>query len=301
MIHAVILSWHDVNDTIECIDSLRRSACPVGLVHLYDNGSTDGSSARLATHYLRDSFVSFVRNSRNLGFARAVNRGIRTAFEMGADRVFIVNNDTIIDPECIGRLAAAMDADGKAAAAMPTIAYHDRPETVWQGGGAFSMWRTNVTVPLKNRPVTEVPDKVESCTFQTGCALLMDKSALERVGLFDERFFFYGEDAELSYRLHKAGYTLLYVPDAMVLHKIGDITRSRMSPFVMYHRARASVLLPRIHFSSLYVIYAVFVQLAVFTPFRIVQLIRGGWNGKALLAWFQGLSDGLFRPDRRRY
>ncbi len=301
MIIAVILTWHNVDDTVACIASLRESRTPVDRILLHDNGSTDGSAARLHTMYLNDPVVIFQRNSRNLGFARAVNRGIEKALAMGADHVLLLNNDTIVDPVCIGMLVDALEADPEAATAVPTIVYHSRPDVIWQGGGAFRKWRAGVVVPLKNRPLREAPSEVQQVGFQTGCAVLARRSALETAGLFDERFFFYAEDAEWSLRMQRAGFHLLFVPQALVSHKIGDISKDRSSPFVMYHRARGSILLARIAFPGRYVWYAALVQLLVYTPYRVVQVLRGGWNGRALGAWLAGLYDGVFHSERRRY
>ncbi len=301
MIAAVILAWNNVDDTIACIDSLRASTHPVDRVLLYDNGSTDNTAAALAAHYADDPWVQFHANNDNLGFARGVNLGIREAFALQATRVLLLNNDTIVDRACLALLAAALDDNPRAAAAAPTIPYHDRPDTIWQAGGDWNRWKAGLDVPLKNRPVAERPTAPVSCTFLTGCAMLLDRSALERAGLFDERFYFYGEDAELCLRLVGAGHDLVYVPDAIVTHKIGDIARSRMSPFVLYHRGRAALLVPRIHARRCEFAYAVVVQYTIVTLFRMLQLWRGGWSTAAFRAWFEGLADGLVGSDRRRY
>lgn len=301
MIIAVILSWHNVGDTIACIDSLRASSRAIDSVLLYDNGSTDGSGAALAEHFAADPFVHVTLNADNLGFARGVNAGIRAAIERGATRVLVLNNDTIVDPACVELLDQALDAHPRAAMAGPTIPYHDRPDTIWQAGGDWSRLKAGLHVPLKNRPLTERPAAVTTCTFLTGCALLVRREAFERAGLFDERYYFYGEDADLCRRMLRADFDLLYVPDAIALHKIGDITRSRMSPFVLYHRARAVALIPRLHDPLWYLPWAIGLQLFAATPFRILQLLRGGWQPGALGAWFAGLADGFRAIDTRRH
>lgn len=301
MIVAVILSWHNVDDTIACIDSLRASTRAIDAVLLYDNGSTDGSGAALAAHFAADDLVHVAINTENLGFARGVNAGIRAAMERGATRVLVLNNDTIVDPACVAQLDEALDAHPRAAMAGPTIPYHDRPGIIWQAGGRWSRVRAGLRVPLKNRPIGERPAAVTTCSFLTGCALLVRREAFERAGLFDERYYFYGEDADLCRRMLRAGYDLLHVPDAIVLHKIGDITRSRMSPFVLYHRGRAVALIPRLHDPLWYRPWAIALQLFVATPFRIVQLLRGGWQSGALRAWFAGLADGFRAIDTRRH
>lgn len=301
MLFAIMLTWQNVDDTIACITSLKQSQLPVDRILLYDNGSKDGSAAKLYTEYLHDPVVHFTHNAGNLGFSRAVNIGIREALDAGAERLFLINNDTIVDPACLGMLTEALDTHPGAGAAMPTIVYHDRPDIVWLGGGTFNKLLAGMRVPTKDRPVSSVPREIQHVSFQTGCALLVTRKAVETVGLLDERFYFYGEDAEWSLRMRGQGIDLLYVPAARVQHKIGDISKSRISPFVMYHRGKAGIMLAKFGFPGPYILYAALLQVLVYTPFRVYQLLKGGWNTTALTAWILGLYDGMFHSEKRRY
>lgn len=295
-LEVIILTWNDVDETRACIDSLRLSTRPVDRVILIDNGSPDGSGPRLEALYRDDPFVHFIQNDHNAGFAGGVNLGIRCARDAGAALIFLLNNDTIVDPECLRLLEAELAGDERVGAVMPTICYHAHPDRIWQAGGMLSVAKAGVRVPLKNRPLSERPLHSEEVTFQTGCALLVRREAFDTAGLFDERFFFYSEDLDFSLRLRAHGWTLRYVPTALVLHKIDSIAVDRSTPFVLYHRARSSMLVFRIHFSGVITLWALLIHLGLLTPFRLLQILRGGQSLSSLTAWLRGLVDAFRVP-----
>jgi GT2 family glycosyltransferase len=298
--HAVVLTWNDETATRACIASLFAGSVPPARVHLVDNGSTDGCGDRLAHAYADDRRVAFTRNADNLGFAAGVNGGIRRALDAGAARVLIVNNDTECARDCLAALGGALDGDPRAGVAGPLIAYHARPDVIWQAGGSFSRLRAGVRVPLKNRPAAEAGTETVAAGFLTGCAMLVRREAFERAGLFDERLFFYGEDLDFCLRVRAAGFRLLFVPHARMTHKIDNVEAERATPFVFYHRAKSALLLARARFSSPYFLYAAAVHLAAYTPYRAVQAARSADPRATFGAWLRGTADGLFRPDSPR-
>jgi GT2 family glycosyltransferase len=127
-----------------------------------------------------------------------------------------------------------------AAAAGGTICYYPEKGRIWCAGGKFIPWRASSFPSYLDEPVDRIVDSpVREVTFVTGCLMLLRTSALRRVGLLDERFFMYLEDAELSFRLVAAGFRLLYVPKARIYHKInhrGD------KPLPVYYGMRNRLL-----------------------------------------------------------
>ena len=291
-VHAVLLNWNSYDFTAPCIASLKRSEYPYARIVVVDNGSKDGSIERLQCEF-NDPQVLFIRNPKNEGFSGGMNIGFKAALEDGADMVFSVNNDTEVDPACIGQLVRVLEENPRCGVAGPTIYYYARSETIWQAGGSFVPSRVGISVPLKGKTAAEIPDTPREVSFLTGCAILIRSSLLRTVGMLDTEYFFYGEDVDYDLRVTQSGSTLMYVPRASVWHKIDEVAKDRTSPYVLYHLARSTALLYHKRFGPPYRWYAYGVQLGVYTPFRAWQILRGGAGAASLNAWVKGLLDGM--------
>jgi GT2 family glycosyltransferase len=291
-VHAVLLNWSSYDFTAACIASLKKSEYPFSRIIVVDNYSTDDSCDRLQQEFA-DPQVVFIRNPKNVGFAGGMNIGFARALALGADMVFSVNNDTEIDPLCLGFLVEALESDSHAGVSGPAIMYHKNPTRIWQAGGHFSRLRGGVVVPLKGRDIRELGGESTRVEFLSGCAVLIRKSVLETVGFFDTSYFFYSEDLDYDLRVLKAGKTLVFVPKARLWHKIEEVAKERTSPYVLYHLARSTVLVYRRHFRPPYRWYAVLLQFVLYTPFRVVQIVKGGAGSESLVAWLKGLWTGM--------
>lgn len=239
----IVLNWCGEDVSRACLESLRESRYEAADVLLVDNGSDDGSGERLRVAFPE---VSYLQTGSNLGYAGGNNRGIEWALQAGADHILVLNNDTEVDAECVGRLVAALRSHPGAGAAAPRVLYHSDPTRAWYDGGSFSSLRglgVHREGPEEASPVTGV----EEVTFVTGCCVLLDAEALRVVGDFDEEFFAYVEDADLSVRLTAAGYKLLYEPQARVLHRCAPLGAAP-SPFQIRQRDRNRRRLMKKHF-----------------------------------------------------
>ena len=292
-IYAIILSWNNYNDTKECIASLLSSDYPIHSAIIIDNGSQDNSVEMLYKQFREDHRVHFLLNESNLGFAAGINPGIQAALKGGADYIFIVNNDAIVHPQAIGHLIKAAEEEKSAGIVGPRIFYRKSPERIWLGGGYFSYLKAGVIVPEKNKLVKSFSLEKREVSFLTGCAMLIRREVFERIGLFDEDYFFYCEDLDFCLRARRAGFKILYVPEAKAWHKIENITKDRTTPFVLYHLARSNILFLRKNFSVAYFLYGLLIHLLVFTPWRIIQIIKGSRSLASFMAWWKGTWAGL--------
>lgn len=203
--------------TAACLQSLLNSDYSNLSILLVDNGSPDNSGKRLQASFPE---IHFLQTGKNLGYTGGNNQGIKWALERNADYVLILNNDTVLEASVVSELLDAAQSGGKrVGGVVPKILYHDEPERIWYAGGEFS--------PLKGLGIhwregaLDRPDEIETgleITFMNGaCCLLLGKAVRELNG-FDEDFFAYLEDADLSLRLKNAGYKIYYQPTARVLH-----------------------------------------------------------------------------------
>lgn len=201
-------------DLVECVSSiLHAGAAGEVRVVVIDNGSTDGSVDELIEVFGRR--VSVLRNTRNLGFARAVNQGIHFALDAGAASVFVLNNDTILLQDTIMTLSVfASESTEEVGILGPAIFYADYPQKLWRIGDR----RTAIGgIP---RPFFPRSEKVVELDYVTGCGMLIFNSVFEKVGLLDDEFFMYYEDADFCHRARKGGFRILGIPQAKLLHKI---------------------------------------------------------------------------------
>jgi GT2 family glycosyltransferase len=239
----IVLNWNGLADTLACLESLSRLDCAdqVGAyeVMVVDNGSTDGSPAAI-----RERFpgVTLIENGRNLGFTGGNNVGLRRALERGSDYALLLNNDTEVTPDFLRLLVEAAEADPRVGIAGPTIYYYDQPKTIWSAGGGID-WRRGRTwmLGLNERDIGEFGQEPQEVDFVTGCAMLVKRAVLERVGLLDDRFFAYYEEAEWCVRAQRAGFKIIHLPRAHIWHKISPLARADV-PQVHYYMTRNRLL-----------------------------------------------------------
>ena len=214
---AIVLGYCNEDETAACLQSLAASRYDALTIPLVDNASPDGSGERL---HARFPDIAYLQTGVNGGYTAGNNRGMEWALARGAEYVMVLNDDTEIDPDCVARLVQAAEETG-AAAVAPQILYYSAPNTVWYGGGTYSRTRAMVSHLLENKP-SDPAQRRMPVTFICGCCFLIRATVLRAVGGFDESYFAYVEDLELSVRLQSAGYALLYEPSARVLHRIGQ-------------------------------------------------------------------------------
>jgi len=259
---AIVLNWCNEPDTAACLDSLAASRYDALTVLLVDNASPDGSGDRL---HARFPNLPYLQTGSNLGYAGGNNRGMERAIELGADYLLVLNNDTLVDPDCVARLVATAESTA-AAVAAPQIRYFDAPDRVWYGGGTFSRARALGLHRLAAAPAAS--GSATAVSFVTGCCFLIRADTVQSLGGFDESFFAYVEDAELSVRLAAAGLTMLYEPSAKVLHRIAPAAPD--TPFQIRQRDRNRRRLVDRHYGRRErAVFALW-----FYPTRLVHLAR---------------------------
>jgi len=286
-VYIVTVNWNNAPDTLACLETLARLTYPNYRLLVVDNGSTDGSAEQTARAFPQ---AEHLRLPRNLGFAGGFNAGIRRALEGGAEFVFLLNNDTLADPGLLEPLTAAL-APPDVAAAAPLIFYADAPERVWSAGAERSPWTLELRGSHGRRAGFEQAAHPVERDFLSGCALLLKRSVLEEVGLFDEGFFLYYEDSDYSLRLRRAGYRLLLVPQARLWHKVSRSSQGSDSPAERYWMARSSVRFFRKHVRG--------ARWAAVFPWRVGSALKttlrlaGRGNLPAVRAYWRGLLDGI--------
>jgi GT2 family glycosyltransferase len=215
---AIVLNWCGEDDTAACVQSLAASPYGRLTILVVDNGSPDGSGDRLHARFPQ---IAYLQTGANFGYTGGNNAGIQWAISRSAEYVLIINNDAVVDPLCIATLVEVAESRADVSVLAPKILYFDPPERIWYGGGAFSRMRA-IGLPWRWGAADDPQSDsgTRPITFVTGCCFLARTDVLRRAGGFDESFFAYVEDAELSLRLVRTGHTLLYVPSARAYHRV---------------------------------------------------------------------------------
>jgi len=242
----VVLNWNGRDDTLECLASLRRVDYPACQVIVVDNGSHDDSVATIREAAIcaptESSRLTLIETGENLGYVGGNNVGLKHAQVLGVDYVLLLNNDTTVAPDFLRRLVEAAEADPAVGVVGPTIYYFDRPDVIWSAGGAID-WQRGRTrmVGLDEQDRGQFGSEPRPVDFVTGCALLIKRSVIERVGLLDVQFFAYYEETEWCARAARAGFKICHVPRAKIWHKISPTARAD-SPTTHYYMTRNRLL-----------------------------------------------------------
>jgi GT2 family glycosyltransferase len=214
----VVLCYNGVEDTLACLASLEQISYPRECYQIIvlDNASHDGTPARVHEAFPE---VVVIENGANLGFAAGNNVGLRYALKHGYDYALLLNNDTELATDFLSELVAATEADPQIGVAGPMIYYHAAPRRIWSAGGQIDWQRGLCTMAGEEIDIGQyaTPREVD---FVTGCAMLISRRALAKVGLLDERFFMYFEESEWCVRATRAGFRIHFVPQAKIWHKI---------------------------------------------------------------------------------
>jgi len=229
---AVVLNWNNLPDTLECVDSVLRSDYSNLAVRVVDNGSREDPTAVLHERY---PDVGVFRNSRNLGYGGGNNSGLRRAIDEGAAYILLLNNDVVVAPDCVRLLVAVAEADRRIGMATPKVFYYDRPTEIYWDGGIVD-WKSG-ELPHDSRGLP-VEGGIGRSEWLTGCSLLVRVATIREVGLLDERYFLYFEDADWSVRAARRGWTNAVVLQARAWHKVSRSTGGGANPAVRFYHFR---------------------------------------------------------------
>lgn len=278
----VILNWNGLADTLECLRSLKRQGYKHTQVVVIDNGSQSREADEIEASNLADSVL---RRSKNIGFAAGSNEGIRHALEQGADYVWLLNNDTRVEPDCLTTLVRTGEAEGRVGLLSPVIYDHASPHPVKFTGTIVDFDRQDRTHLTSTEDMARAAHADDLALW--GTALLIKRRVVEQVGLLDERYFAYVEDMDYSIRAVNAGFATRVVRRAAVYHKEGRALGGLQSPAREYLMARNSYLFWRTHlrgrqrwgFRARYVSWVLDRALAAhLMPMVADESLHGAWD-----------------------
>ncbi len=246
MIFNIVLNYNRRDDTLACLASI--------VDNTYINHKTivlDCKSTKGLVEAIRVKFpdVQIIVLDKNLGYAGNNNVGIHAALEQGAEWVFVLNEDTILDVDCIAKLVEVGESDPTIGIVGPMVYHFNEPDIIQSAGGVFDKYLRGYHL-AQNQTDTGQFTHPHPVDWISGCAIMVRRSVIEQVGMIDERFFCYVEETEWCYRTKKAGWKIIHVPSAKLWHK-GVQRDYKPKPMVTYYATRNRLLMLYKHHAPL--------------------------------------------------
>lgn len=294
----VLLNWNGGEFTIPCIESLLDGTVKPDRIVVVDNASKDGSPDKIA---LKFPEVELIRNTFNNGFAGGNNQGIQLLLNEDADYIWILNNDTIIAKNCLEILLEIARNHPVAAGLSGKIFYDEPKNRVWYAGAyrhPLHLGAKHISVSALDKNTNNGAAKVP---FISGCSMFVPSWAWQRYGGFIEAYIAYSEDNEWCWRVTNDRGMLLYVPEAVIWHKLSvsiqknlnKDARSNISPKILYLMSRNQFWTIRKHATGTTKWFSLAVNIGI--QFRNMFLWAIKNDLKLFIANAKGMAVGLFR------
>lgn len=240
----IILTWNALKMTTKQLQDVSKLDT-TGLISetiVVDNGSIDGTIEKLSKYKLPNMNYKFIKTGKNLGYAGGINYGIKDAMKRGADYVILMNNDLILQKDLLTRLVDLAKKNETIGLISPKMYFargfefhkkiltpegvknryteNEKGKIIWYAGGILD----KENVYSLHRGVDEVDinqyEETEDTDFINGACVLITKDVLDKVGLLDETFFLYWEDADYSMKVKRAGFRVVYTPETKIWHMV---------------------------------------------------------------------------------
>ena len=241
----MVLHWGDKAPTLACLRSVARSLLSPRPLLVVDNGT--GALARDEVVEAAPG-AELIALPENLGFAGGCNVAIRRALAVGAASVVLLNNDATLDSGCLAELVRVANSAPAVGAVGAKVLSAADPAVLWLAWGRLTWRAALVEFVGQGQPDGPRFNVVREVDWVPGCAMLLTRAALERVGLFDERFFAYHEDVDWCTSARSLGFRILFAPAARVIHH-GEGSLAPRGPAnpARYLSARNTILFARKH------------------------------------------------------
>jgi hypothetical protein len=242
-----------------------------------------------------DKKLLLIKNEDNHGFAGGNNVGMKFAIEcLNSDYVLLLNNDTVVDENFLNEMVKVSEIDEKIGVVGSKIYYYDykgKNNIIWGLGGGGVNLKTGKTwhYNYKKQDRDSFSKDVE-CGYITGCSMLIKNEVLKKLNGFDEDYFCYYEDTDISVRAKKLGYKLMCASNSKLWHKVST-SSGELSPFSIYILTRNSVWFVKKNYGSIF--YCLSYLFSYKLARRSVNFLILNQKPKLFLDYFKGIVDGL--------
>lgn len=236
-VYIIILNWNSWEDTIECLQSVFAMNYSNFEVIVIDNASENDSIEKLKSAF---PDIKLIKNSVNNGFAGGNNIAMRLAMEHGADYIWLLNNDTEVQPDALTQCVTRAEADPRVGLVSAVVLFHEAQDVI-QNCGSYVDWNNLSVCNAKDIGQGLAWEREQSSSFCLwGTALLVKRALIEAAGLLNEKLFAYWEDTDYSIRAIRAGFRNAIAPAARIYHKTpyDSSSQRKRSPHYFYYFCR---------------------------------------------------------------
>lgn len=237
LVSIILINYNGLNDTIDCIESIKANNYDNFQIIVVDNASPDGSGITLLKKYGNDEKVKIICNKENAGFSAGNNIGIKYAVSQNADFVMLLNNDTVVEPDFLSNMLSKISSPSEKIMYTGKIKYYFEPDKIWYAGGYYNYLKGTASHRGVNQKDTAQFDNESELGFICGCYIFMSMETFYTVGFMPEEYFLYSEDLAYSIIAKTAGVKLKYIPDSVIYHKVSAST-SKISQLSQYYIIR---------------------------------------------------------------
>lgn len=287
----VIPTFNRDDDLIECLHSLGEAEIVMENVIVVDNGSQDKTIEKLSRNYPQ---VHLIALDINLGATGGSNTGFKFALEHGADAVIRMDSDVVVDTNFLEPLLEVAKSDPKIGIVGPKIYYFDSPKEIWYAGAYSNKLFLNVKKDYRHEFDTKENSIVKEVDYVWGATMMISKEVLEKTGGFDTDFFIYHEEIEFCGRVQDLDFSIYFVPNSFVWHKVGSLSNSE---WISYNWNKSKMLLyqKRAHnlIHKLFLIFYAFIYSLGDSLLNMIGLRKRSGNRGPLTSALHGLIDGL--------
>lgn len=289
----IIVHFNGLSDTLACLESLeqlKKHSFTLSII-VIDNYSKEPLFIQSNSYTNK---IEILRNDKNLGFAGGNNVGIKKAIDQGADYILLLNSDTLVKEDFLEKLVRVFNSKEQVGIVVPKIyfakgfEFHKKRykeselgKVIWYAGGNID-WKNVIG---HHKGVDEVDcgnyNALEQTEYATGCCMLVKREVFQKVGFLDERYFLYYEDSDLSIRARRKGFSIIYVPQAVIWHKNASAAGGSGSMLQDYYTTRNRLLFG--------MKYAPFKSKIALLKESFSLIIRGrAWQRRGVVDYFLG-------------
>jgi len=242
----IILHLKNIQCLVDCVKSLNKITYQTYNLVIVHNGP-ENIALRNALSPISQHITKVIDTEDNIGFARGNNIGIRQALKDGAEYILLLNDDTEVLPDFLTKLIEVAETQQDVGMLGPKILLYDQPQKIWFVGARFDQKACEIVTSGYDQKGKREDTKFVESDYVAGCALLVKKKVIEKIGLLDERFFLYWEDVDWGLRCINAGFNNLVVTHSLIWHKASASSGGMDSLPRVYHKVRSRLFMAKMY------------------------------------------------------
>lgn len=256
-------NYNGGKEPLECLSSVYKLSYPMDKIEVIviDSNSTDGSDLMIKRKFPQ---VELIKMKENVGFARAINQGIK---QSNGDYIFITNDDIVFEKNSLKNMIEYMEKNPIVGITGGKIFLKSNPKKIVSCGYMMNIW-TGKVYPANQ------PNSIKEPNWVQGCAMLIPKIALKKMGLLDTGFSHYFEDFDICLRAKKSGFSVHYLPNAIFWH--GEATtgnKDKKNKYYQWYKNKIRFVIKNLPFLN--TVSVLLIQLLIIAPYRAIILRDG--------------------------